>query len=113
MNISFRCNKCKRELKVDTQTSPNLQDIIYSITPCDNTNCYDCKNCEEMVKSVNAEEKFDTLKKDMIITFTSLELDMGNMVKELEDDNFGEDSKKEVKVKKGQTNLDGKNIPKI
>lgn len=70
MNINFRCSKCKRVLKVDTLSAPNLQDIIYEITPCDNKNCYNCSDCEEMIKSVKAEEAAEEIENKMLDIFT-------------------------------------------
>lgn len=52
MNIIVRCVKCKRDLKLIVLSSPNLQDQIYEISPCNNIDCYDCGKCEVGQKEI-------------------------------------------------------------
>ena len=117
MRIECKCKKCGKELNTNINLN-TIGDLIIEVIPCGNIDCYDCSECEVdqncrkiqdevyNLKDENArlENNIIKLKNDMITSFTALGTDAANIIVELENN---------LEVKKGQTNLDGKNIPKI
>lgn len=46
MNIKAECWNCKKELEIKHTHSDPLSAITIEIEPCNNIDCYDCKECE-------------------------------------------------------------------
>ena len=47
MKVTVNCSKCKEELEIKYACVTSLTNLVLEVTPCANTACYNCSECEQ------------------------------------------------------------------
>jgi hypothetical protein len=65
MKIEINCSNCKADLEIKDKCINTLGDLTIEVSPCNNIDCYDCKDCETDEENKKLQQEVMKLKEQL------------------------------------------------